>query len=287
MNLQKIVSFLIVSALALSEAAPKVSKNPKRLVAVADFPEKGTNKLTKGYVFFTSPTGGDVKVHIDFTGLPKMGGPFYYHIHENLVNADFCEDAGGHFDPYHGLSQCPEQGDDAVCQVGDLSGKHGWVNTTCYQTEYTDPFLSLNVKDPAYVVGKSLVLHLADQTRIACANIKVATKEQYKEMFGMNPIEDFEERRSPQLTEPEVTTKQPQLTSKKPQESQTDSNGSSRASKNEPSGKAVTAPQMKAEVPNLQINGTAAGVPSSAQTAVLPALIWAAASGLVAFVALM
>lgn len=124
-----------------------------------------------------------MKVHIDFTGLPKAGGPFYYHIHENPVNTDTCEDAGGQFDPYKGLSECPVVGDDAACQVGDLSGKHGWINTTCFQTEYFDPFLSLNSWDSAYIVGKSVVLHHSDQTKFACANINIATREQYKQLF--------------------------------------------------------------------------------------------------------
>lgn len=116
-----------------------------------------------------------------------MGGPFYYHIHENPVNTETCEDVGGHFDPYQGLSECPVVGDDAACQVGDLSGKHGWINTTCFQTVYFDPYLSLNAKDPAYIVGKSVVLHRSDQSKFACANINIATREQYKQLFDVEP----------------------------------------------------------------------------------------------------
>lgn len=183
MKFTKLIPIVSISAIAAAGLAPKVSKNPKKVVAVADFPEFGANKFTKGYVFFTSPKGKEIKVHIDVTGLPKVGGPFYYHIHANPVNTDTCEDAGGHFDPYYGLSKCPLVGDDAACQVGDLSGKHGWINTTCFQTEYFDPFLSLQAKNPAYVVGRSLVIHKADQSRFACANINVATKEQYKQLF--------------------------------------------------------------------------------------------------------
>lgn len=283
MKLPNFVLILVFSALALSEAAPKVSKNPKRLVAVADFPEKGTNKLTKGYVFFTSPTGGEVKVHIDFTGLPKVGGPFSYHIHENRVDADTCEDAGGHFDPHRGLPQCPEQGDDAACQVGDLSGKHGWINTTCYQTEYTDPYLSLNLKDPAYVVGKSLVLHLADQSRFACANINVATKEQYKQMFGLDPIDDVEERPSPTLTEPEAAMKPIGQISKQ-SESIKALDGDSRNSPIKSVTTVTSAPRMKADTSMLRLNETAVSLPSGAHT-VWPALIWATVSTIVALFA--
>lgn len=190
MQLTKIFSVCSILSLAAADVAPKATKNPKRVVAVADFPEKGVNKFTKGYVFFSSPTGSEVKVHIDFTGLPKAGGPFYYHIHEGRANSDACDDVGGHFDPYKGLTECPLVGDDGACQVGDLTGKHGWINTTCFQTEYFDSYLSLDAKDPAYVVGRSLVIHQADLTRFACANINIATKEQYKQLFGTDDAFD-------------------------------------------------------------------------------------------------
>lgn len=181
-----ILTTLAIACFASADIAPKSPKNPKKVIAVADFPQYGTSKLIKGYVFFTSATGNEVKVHIDFTGLPKVGGPFHYHIHENTVSSDTCEDAGVIFDPYHGLHECPLIGDDATCKVGDLSGKHGWINTTCFQTEYIDPFVSLDPKNPAYLIGKSIVIHHADGTRFACANINVATKEQYKQLFDLD-----------------------------------------------------------------------------------------------------
>ena len=187
MQISSIVSCLVVLATARANIAPKATNNPKNVIAVADFPELGPNEFTKGYVFFTSPGGNEVKVHIDFTGLPKVGGPFFYHIHKNPVNTNTCEHAGSEFDPYDGMKECPLVGDNATCMVGDLSGKHGWINTTCYQHEYTDQFISLNSKDASYIVGRSLVLHTVDQERFACANINIATKEQYKVLFDTVP----------------------------------------------------------------------------------------------------
>ncbi|OBA24836.1 hypothetical protein HANVADRAFT_50585, partial [Hanseniaspora valbyensis NRRL Y-1626] len=60
---------------------------------------------------------------------------------------------------------------DSKCQVGDLSGKHGLINTTCFETYYYDPYISLNPNDPAFIGGKSLVIHLEDNSKLACANI--------------------------------------------------------------------------------------------------------------------
>lgn len=170
--------FALVAPLVLC-AAPAVPRNPQGTIAVADFPQGGDHTFTRGYVIFSSPDGGKVNVHVDMTGLPQHDGPFYYHIHDVAVgeNGD-CETAGPHFDPYHGLEVCPAQGDDAQCQVGDLLGKHGWINTTCFQTSYVDPFVSLDVLSPANVVGRSVVFHYADMRRFACATIRIATDSQ-------------------------------------------------------------------------------------------------------------
>lgn len=176
---------LLAAGLAAADQAPKAKHNPRNIIAVADFPQAGPNLFAKGYVFFTSHKGGSVKVHVDMTGLPQTGGPFFYHIHEKQIfNSADCDAAGKAFDPYGGLQKCPRVGDDSFCQVGDLSGKHGWINATCYQAEYTDPYVALNPQSAAYIVGRSLVFHNKDSSRFACANINIATKEQYQELFG-------------------------------------------------------------------------------------------------------
>ncbi|KAF8001116.1 hypothetical protein HF325_004905 [Metschnikowia pulcherrima] len=176
---------LCIFASVGANPAPLAKENPKNIVAVADFPESGPNKFTKGYVYFTSPKGDSVKVHVDMTGLPTSGGPFVYHIHEGQIfDKKSCDEAGKHFDPFKGLPKCPEKGDDAFCMVGDLSGKHGWINATCFQTEYHDKFLSLNPASESYIVGRSLVFHDQKLSRFACANINLANAEQYRYLFG-------------------------------------------------------------------------------------------------------
>lgn len=185
-----IFSAILFASAAFAEKAPVISRNPVNAVAVADFPESGPHQFTKGYVFFSSNRGRKVKVNVDMTGLPPTDGPFYYHIHENAIGAgQGCEAAGNHFDPYGGLSTCPvrgEKGDDSDCIVGDLSGKHGWINATCFQTDYTDAYLSLNPDSPAYVVGRSVVFHYQNLTAFACANINIADEEQ---MIGLSSVD--------------------------------------------------------------------------------------------------
>ncbi|KAI3403756.2 hypothetical protein KGF56_003481 [Candida oxycetoniae] len=165
---------LFLTTCVLSNKAPKVKKNPTNIVAVADFPFGG-NKDVKGNVVFTASQGKYVNVHVDMTGFPEDCGPFYYHIHERSVPENGnCEACGLHFNPYEANADCSSQKNDGYCQVGDLSGKHGVINSTCYDAKYTDEFLSLNKKSKSYIVGKSVVFHYPNMTKLACADIELA-----------------------------------------------------------------------------------------------------------------
>ncbi|KAK6454671.1 superoxide dismutase [Scheffersomyces xylosifermentans] len=174
-NIPLVLSMVAVCPYLVSAGkAPKVKKNPKNVVAIADFPF-GFDKGVKGNVVFSAKSGKTVKVHVDMTGLPPSGGPFFYHIHDKSVPGDGnCEAVGLHFNPYGASADCESQKDDSYCQVGDLSGKHGWIDTTCFETKYDDPFLSLNKKSKSYIVGKSVVFHFANMTKFACADIELA-----------------------------------------------------------------------------------------------------------------
>lgn len=165
--------------------APVIKSNPANLVAVADFPTAGAHASTRGYVYFWSPDGKETQVHVDMTGLPEQGGPFVYHIHDNAVSNNDCETTGLHFNPYGAATDCDSQQDDSFCQVGDLSGKHGWINTTCYQFSFVDPYLDLG-DSASRIVGKSVVFHYADMTKFACAPIEWANDEQLATFRGLN-----------------------------------------------------------------------------------------------------
>ncbi|ODV93737.1 hypothetical protein PACTADRAFT_20723, partial [Pachysolen tannophilus NRRL Y-2460] len=155
---------------AVADQAPVNSNSPKKVVARADF----DNEKLHGIIKFQAPNG-TVRVHVDLTGLPEEGGPFQYHIHKKPVpESGDCYATETHFNPYNAPPDCEAQQDDSYCQVGDLSGKHGFINTTCFETRYWDPYLSLNPKSKAYPVGLSINLHYANLTRFACANIKIS-----------------------------------------------------------------------------------------------------------------
>lgn len=178
-NLPLTLSFA-ASFAALTEAAggkaPKVKKNPAGVVALADFP--------MGNVLFAAKDGREVSVIVDMTGLPSTGGPFHYHIHENSVDADGCDSVGDDFNPYNAVTDVPCDGlkDNSYCEVGDLSGKHGWINSTCFETHYVDPYLSLNKKSRAYIIGRSISFHFSNGTKFACANIERITEDKLNEL---------------------------------------------------------------------------------------------------------
>lgn len=195
-NIPLILSILSVTQLTLGDKAPKIKKNPKNVVAIADFPF-GFDNNVQGNIVFTAKKGRSVNVHVDVTGLPKEGGPFQYHIHENLVPSDGnCDMVGMHFNPYHASPECDEQKDDSYCQVGDLSGKHGWIDTTCFETKYNDPYLSLNKKSKSYIVGKSVTFHFANLTKFACADIELASNirlQSLQDEYNSNNNHDLQE----------------------------------------------------------------------------------------------
>lgn len=60
----------------------------------------------------------------------------------------------------------PEQ----LCCKQDLSGKHGFLNTSSRSVTFTDPYLRF-FPQPLSILGRAVVIHLPNLTRIACGNI--------------------------------------------------------------------------------------------------------------------
>ncbi|GME79567.1 unnamed protein product [Ambrosiozyma monospora] len=188
-----LIPALCLVQLATADEAPENTDNLK-IIGRANL-DKGK---TKGMIEFSRAKNGTVKVAVDITGLPEKGGPFYYHIHKNAISDDGdCESAGTHLNPYNApRDECDSLDNNAYCQVGDLSGKHGWINTTCFQATYYDPYLSLNPDNKAYVIGRSVVLHYADMTKISCGNIvkkskKKVTKRSNKALNAVPSINGY------------------------------------------------------------------------------------------------
>ncbi|KAN0122443.1 Superoxide dismutase, copper/zinc binding domain containing protein [Hyaloscypha variabilis] len=167
--------------------ATVVENNPPRVIYTATLPTTEFNNPQdprgniKGSVSAVANSNGiGVAFSVDFSNFPTSGGPFLYHIHAFPVTADGnCTNTLGHLDPFErgetpGCdSQLPQ-----TCQVGDLSGKHGSINTTQvgdrYVANYVDDYPSTLPGIGAFFGNRSITVHFANKTRITCANFELA-----------------------------------------------------------------------------------------------------------------
>lgn len=162
-SVSSILPLAAVASVAAADAAPVSTDSPTGFIYKASF-----DKTVTGSVTFSS-TNGSVVVNVNLSNLPNYGGPFLYHVHQKPVPSNGnCTGTLGHLNPYNGSETATSP---AYMEAGDLSGKHGKIPSTSYSTSYVDQYLSLNPSNPAYVGGLSVVVHLSNLTRIACANI--------------------------------------------------------------------------------------------------------------------
>ncbi|KAL9090657.1 MAG: hypothetical protein Q9165_005145 [Trypethelium subeluteriae] len=165
-----IATVLALATLTSAQDAPVVSSNPPGSMYIATFPNLLSNVI-RGRVVASS-NGGPVNYAVNIANLPQGAGPFEYHIHEFPVppNGD-CTGTGGHLDPYNRGEQPPcDASQPQTCQVGDLSGKYGKINSTSFAASFTGRFTSLTPGTPQFVGNRSFVVHANNGTRIACAS---------------------------------------------------------------------------------------------------------------------
>ncbi|KAG8896519.1 hypothetical protein FRC01_011739, partial [Tulasnella sp. 417] len=111
-----------------------------------------------------------------FKDSPHYQGPYGYHIHTNPVGKERdCAKALAHLDPLHVTeSLICDPAFPQYCQEGDLSGKHGKFNGTdsgAIDTfGYHDDYLRFFPEDLS-ILGRSIVIHAANKTRLACGDI--------------------------------------------------------------------------------------------------------------------
>jgi len=158
---------------ALGDAKEYKSQSQDKTYAV-QFSTKG---LSGGITFNPTPDQG-VKVVVAIYGLPDVGGPFSYHVHDQPVPSDGnCTGTKAHLDPFirgqviHCDPKRPES-----CEVGDLSGKHGKIpisSNGTYTSTYTDYYITLDQGVGAFIGNRSVVIHTNDTKRYACADIEV------------------------------------------------------------------------------------------------------------------
>lgn len=90
-----------------------------------------------------------------------------------------CSATGDHFDPYHvGSAHKCDPHQPELCQLGDLSGKHGSItvdkSAPGFATAYQDDFLSTTIENRAFFANLSLVVHRKrDGYRLNCGNFTI------------------------------------------------------------------------------------------------------------------
>ncbi|WAR62471.1 hypothetical protein PtB15_15B56 [Puccinia triticina] len=126
--------------------------------------------------FALQPESNAVAVSISINGLNALNSSaaYAYHIHTNPISADGnCSSALGHLDPLavtDGLVCNPQISQ--YCQEGDLASRHGKLNGSepSLNLAYIDDYLRF-WPQPFSILGRSVVVHLPNSTRIACGNI--------------------------------------------------------------------------------------------------------------------
>jgi len=175
-------TFALLSAAAIGQVAageaPETSGNPPNVVykATVDkawFPDAVLPGPLKASISAKAPSDGEgVKFNVHFDNLPEEGGPFTYHLHRKAVPADGnCTEASSHLDPYGAGAEikCDKSAPE-TCEVGDLSGKYGAIESSPYHASYHDLYAATKEGDEAFFGDLSFVLHYANSTRLACAN---------------------------------------------------------------------------------------------------------------------
>ncbi|PYH39836.1 putative cytosolic Cu/Zn superoxide dismutase [Aspergillus neoniger CBS 115656] len=173
-------SALLATALCLSATAaantnaPVVTDNDD-VTYYAQLQPKDNTTVRGSVTILPKPSGVGVLVSAHFWGIPDNEQQLVYHIHQKPVPKDGnCYSTGAHLDPYGRGDATPcDINAPQTCQVGDLSGKHGpiWApDNEEFTTTYTDWFLSNVEGEPAFFGNLSLVVHAADNSRLACGN---------------------------------------------------------------------------------------------------------------------
>ncbi|KAG8894461.1 hypothetical protein FRC00_008949 [Tulasnella sp. 408] len=167
-----------LAAATFTNAAPASSAR-ERLYARSLV--KGKGGIEVRFEFWGRTDGSPTFVKVEgISGLLANGkdyhGPYGYHIHTNPVGKERdCAKALGHLDPLELTdSLICDPAFPEYCQEGDLSGKHGKFNGTSTGAiatfGYSDEYLRFYPEDLS-ILGRSIVIHAADKTRIACGDI--------------------------------------------------------------------------------------------------------------------
>jgi Cu/Zn superoxide dismutase len=150
--------------------------DPSALAAVAIFEptvsaEAGT--VSGAVTIYPSPDdSAAVRVSVELEGLPR--GDTFYHVHIlPVAPGEGLAATLGHWNPLDSPNMgdaCNPQDDAEDCEAGDLSGKHGALAGPAACTTYDDYGIALS--GVRSVVGRSIVVHNSEGTRVAGATLE-------------------------------------------------------------------------------------------------------------------
>jgi len=133
-----------------------------------------------GWISFTQQQSGAILIETNVRSEREVGG---WHVHNFPVDfttnpADRCAGAGGHYDPSNRLGAAVNYSVNCSiyaqlqCEAGDLSGKYGHLVITGGAT-YISNDDELQLQGQYSIMGRSVVIHNPDGTRLACGNIVI------------------------------------------------------------------------------------------------------------------
>lgn len=133
--------------------------------------------LSGGQISFSQAVPqGPTTINVDLTNLRSLAGGYHVHVLPlKSGSAAPCSDAVilGHFNPLMwNTSESPAPGLGTVDQyeIGDISGKFGFLTgNNDFKANYEDSDMPLT--GPYSIVGRSLVVHAINGSRIRCADI--------------------------------------------------------------------------------------------------------------------
>ena len=144
------------------------------LTAVSHFSQNG---LSGTITFYQATPSSNTTITLNLTQLPLENLPWHVHVFPfRLGSPSPCSSSNvaGHFDPLLASAETDYSarcaGNSSLCEMGDLSGKHGVLTNLNRVEQFSDSTLHLH--GVYSIIGRSVVIHRPDNTRLACANIE-------------------------------------------------------------------------------------------------------------------
>jgi len=133
-----------------------------------------------GWMSFTQQMDGSIFIYTAIRSERPVGG---WHVHNLPVDftsdpAGRCIGAGGHYDPSNRFGSSSNYSVDCTesnplrCEAGDLSGKFGCL-VTSGNASYVSADEELQLQGRYSIIGRSVVIHNPDGSRLACGNIVI------------------------------------------------------------------------------------------------------------------